>query len=271
MSSAFMEIASKIKHKQIADLIKREKRLDGRTLTEYRDIEILVGPITKAEGSAQVSLGKTKVLVGVKIDIGEPFPDTPEDGVLTVNSEFLPLASPSFETGPPDENSIELARVVDRGLRESKVLDTKKLCILPGKKVFVIFVDIYILDHDGNLFDASALASLVAVITAKIPNYEIEDGEVKILEGLQDLPVQDYPIATTFAKIDNSLIVDPTLEEESAMEGRLTITTKQNGNICAMQKGLEGTFTVEEIQKAVITAQEKGEELRAKALGVRNG
>jgi exosome complex component RRP42 len=94
--------------------------------------------------------------------------DTPNDGVLTVNAELAPIASPSFETGPPDENSVELARIVDRGIRESKMIDTEKLCIEPGKKVFVVFVDIYVLNHDGNLIDASAISALSALLTSKM-------------------------------------------------------------------------------------------------------
>src|SRR3990172_11012866 len=137
------------------------------------------GMIEKANGSAQVYLGKTKVLAGVKIQPGQPFEDTPDEGILTVNAEFVPLASPSFEAGPPDENSIELARVVDRGIRESKAIDLKKLCIDPGKKVFMIFVDVYVLDHDGNLIDAAAMAALGALVDARMRAFEVRNGELK--------------------------------------------------------------------------------------------
>ncbi|HLC00008.1 MAG TPA: RNA-binding protein, partial [Candidatus Bathyarchaeia archaeon] len=143
-------VLTRVKQKQIAQLIDAGKRLDGRGLTDHREFTIEEGLIERAEGSARIRLGKTDVLVGVKIETGEPFPDTPNDGVLTVNAELVPLASPNFEPGPPDENSIELARIVDRGIRESKAVDTEKLCIEPGKKVFVVFVDVYILNHDGN-------------------------------------------------------------------------------------------------------------------------
>ena len=98
---------------------------------------------------------------------------------MTVNAELVPLASPTYEPGPPDETSIELARIVDRGIRESKAIDTEKLCIEPGKKVFVVFVDVYVLNHDGNLIDAAALAAMSALMNTKMPNYEIKDGEVK--------------------------------------------------------------------------------------------
>lgn len=160
MSDSY-DIPISIRMKRIGDLLIQDKRLDGRGLLDYREIKFETGIVEKANGSALVSLGKTKVMVGIKVESGTPFPDSPEEGVLTVNAELVPLASPSFETGPPGEKSIELARVVDRGIRESKSIDTKKLCIVPGKKVFIVFVDIYILDHDGNLFDAPSCESVL--------------------------------------------------------------------------------------------------------------
>ena len=180
-------IIVRVKQKQIMDLIAKGKRLDGRGLTDYREIKVEQGLIERAEGSARVLLGKTEIMVGTKIEIGKPFSDTPNEGVLTVNVELVPLASPTFEPGPPKENAIELARVVDRGIRESKALDFKKLCIKPGKKVFVIFVDVYVLNHDGNLIDASALAALAALLNTKMLNYEIEEDEVKIKPGLPSI------------------------------------------------------------------------------------
>ena len=172
-------MVSKVREKQIAQLLAMEKRLDGRDLDEYRSLKIETGIIGKAEGSAPISLGKTIVMVGVKVETGEPFADRPNDGVLTVTCELVPLASPEFEAGPPGEESIELARIVDRGIRESKAIDLEKLCLVPGKKVFVVFVDIYVLNHDGNLIDASAIAALAALMNTKIFNYELEDEEVK--------------------------------------------------------------------------------------------
>ncbi|MFQ6094844.1 MAG: exosome complex protein Rrp42 [Candidatus Bathyarchaeia archaeon] len=259
-------VVSKIRQKQIAQLIASGERLDGRGLNDYREIKVEIGLIEKAEGSALVHIGRTKVLSGVKIELGEPFSDRPNEGVLTVNSEFVPLASPEFEAGPPGEESIELARVVDRGIRESKAIDLEKLCIIPGKKVFVVFVDVYILNHDGNLIDAAALASLAALMNTKIFNYQLKDEEIEIVPGFTQLPVKNYPVAVTFAKIDGKLVVDPWLDEEEVMDARLTVTFEKDGKICAMQKGLEGVFTKEEILKAVSIGKQKAEEIRKLAV-----
>jgi len=121
-------------------LLKKKKREDGRGLYDYRELKIDVNPIDKANGSARVKLGDTAVLVGVKLDVGEPFPDSPNDGILITNAELAPLASAEFEPGPPREDAIELARVIDRGIRESKAIALDKMCIKPKEKVWIVFV-----------------------------------------------------------------------------------------------------------------------------------
>lgn len=257
-------LVTRVRFKQIEQMIEKGKRLDGRGLTDYREIKVEQGLIERAEGSARILLGKTEVLVGIKVETGTPFPDTPNEGVQTVNAELVPLASPNFEPGPPDENSIELARIVDRGIRESKAIDTGKLCIEPGKKVFVVFVDVYVLNHDGNLIDASAIAAVSALMNTKMPNYEIEDGEVKIKTGYTPLPMKNHPITVTIGKIGNNLIVDPWLEEEQVMDSRISMAINDDGNICAIQKGGSGYFTPQQILEASKLVQEKAAELRKK-------
>ena len=85
----------------------------------------------------------------------------------------------------------------------------------------MVFVDVYVLNHDGNLIDASALAAMAALMNTKMPNYEIKDGELKIKQGYTPLPVKSHPVTVTIGKINNSLIVDPGLEEEQVMDSRI--------------------------------------------------
>jgi len=265
--SETFKIMANIKKKQIYDLLSQGRRLDGRGLTDYREIKIETGIIDKALGSALVSLGKTKVVVGIKVETGKPFPDKPDEGVLITNAEFVPLASPDFEPGPPSMESIELARVVDRGIRESKAIDTEKLCIVPETSVFLVFVDIYVLDYDGNLFDTSALASMLALLTAKMQDYIVkENGNLEFKDELINLPIMDYPIEVTIAKIGDKLVVDPSLEEELSLDAQITIALTKNDEICAIQKSNLGTFNYEEVADAVKIAKKKARELREKFL-----
>ncbi len=257
-------LVTRVKQKQIGQLLETGKRLDDRSLEDFREIKVEQGVIQKAEGSARVLLGKTEILVGIKVETGEPYPDTPKDGVQTVNAELVPLASAAFEPGPPDENSIELARIVDRGIRESKAIDTEKLCIDPGKKVFIVFIDVYVLNHDGNLIDAAALAAVAALLNTKMPNFEVKDGELKIKSGYTPLPMKSRPITVTVAKINDKLLVDPGLDEEQIKDARISIATNDDGNICAIQKGDSGYFTQKQILEATKLAQKKAAELRKK-------
>lgn len=259
------EVVPSIKRKHIIDLAESGKRIDGRGLTDIRKVEIKTNILDKAEGSATFKLGDTHVIVGVKFEIGTPFPDIPNEGVLSVNAEFLPLASPTFESGPPDERAIELARIVDRGIRGAKMIDMEKLCIIPGKKVWIIWVDIFILDHCGNLIDASALATLCALMTAKLPKTEIIGDDIKILDEYIPLPISNLPITITLAKIGNKLFVDPSIEEEEVMDCRITMSfVEKEGQdyICTIQKGGPGTLTPEELTRALEIVKVKSQELR---------
>lgn len=251
-----MTIVPVIKRDYICKLAQQGKRVDGRRFDEYRKISIETHVVNKAEGSARVKIGNTQVLAGVKMDVGEPYPDSPESGVLTTAAELIPLASPDFESGPPQEDAIELARVVDRGVRESEVIELDKLCIESGEKVWIIFLDIHILDYDGNLFDAASLASLAAISTATVPATRFEMGEN------YPLPIREPPISCTSVKFDNFVVIDPSLDEEEIADVRLTVATDNNGDIRAMQKGLTGSFTKEEIQKVIKASLDNGREIR---------
>ncbi len=245
MSKFTESVVSEIKKDYIQRLLSLGSRVDGRGQDDYRKIEVIENFIPRANGSCLLKLGKTQVLAGIKIEPGEPFPDTPNMGVLSTNAELVPLASPTFEAGPPGDEAIELARVVDRGIRESKAIDLEKLVIKPGELVWIVFLDIHVLDFDGNLFDASALGSIIALKNSFVPAKNYNYGEDF------KLPVNHYPIATTFVKIGDKVVVDPNIDEENIASARITITTGEDSKIHALQKGLEGTFTVDEVKSLI--------------------
>ncbi|MEF8848998.1 MAG: exosome complex protein Rrp42 [Candidatus Thermoplasmatota archaeon] len=253
-----MTITSSIKRDYLINLAKKGKRTDGRKFNEYREINIEPDYISNAEGSAKVEIGNTQVVAGIKIDLGEPYPDTPNEGVMTTAAELIPLASPNFEPGPPREDAVELARVVDRGIRESNVIDFEKLCIEPGEKIWIVFIDLHILDYDGNLFDACSLAALAALYKSTVPVEKFDE-----LEGENfPLPMKEPPISCTSIKFDDAVVMDASLDEEDIAEARLTVSTDKNGDIRAMQKGLNGSFTVDEIKKVIKDSIDNGKKLR---------
>ncbi len=241
------------------NMLRKGVRPDNRDLKTPRLIEIKTGVVEKAEGSALVKLGDTQVMAGVKIDVGSPFKDTPDQGVLMVHAEFVPLASPLFEPGPPDENAIELARVVDRSLREVNAVDLQSLVIRRGEKVWTVWVDLYVLDHNGNLYDASMLAAMAALLDSRLPDYEeLETGEIVVKKGVKGDPlkINTRVVTVTVAKIGDYLVVDPSLEEEAISDVRLVIAFDEKGRIVGMQKTGAGGLSFDEVDRAVEVARE---------------
>jgi len=201
-------------------------------------------------------------MVGVKIQPGEPYPDTPNTGVIITNAELVPLASPCFEPGPPTEYGIELARLVDRGIRESKSLDLEALCIEPGKNVWIVFIDVHILDDCGNIMDASSLGAIAALMTATVPAEQYNLGEDF------PLPVRDIPVATTATEFGGVFMFDPDSDEESVADTKLTVITTSDGAICGMQKSGANAMSQDHIHRIVDISCEKGMEIREKFLDV---
>lgn len=251
---------------RISELALEGKRLDGRDTKDYRGpITVKTGISWTAEGSAEVRIGETVVMAGVKLSIEKPYNDTPNEGGIMINAELLPLSNPEYQPGPPGIDAIELSRVTDRGIREAKAIDMKKLCIEPGEKAWFVIIDIITINDAGNLFDAAGLAALAALKSAKFPVVDTETGAINYKEKTdKSLPLDKEPISVTIHKINGQLIVDPILEEEAVSQARLTVTTDSNNTISALQKGGEKILTVEEVGKIVEIALEKAKFLREK-------
>ena len=252
-----MDFIDEIRRSHIEVLLEKGERADRRGFFDYRPIEVRKSVIDTADGSAWVKLGDTQVLVAVKFDVVTPFPDRPDEGVLSTSAELLPMASPRFEPGPPDENAIELARVVDRGVRSSEIVDLKSLYI-EEDKVYGLYIDIYVLDYDGNYFDAAALAAMAALRSAKVP--PCKDGKLDRESEGKPLPLAGNAVECTFVKIGDHLLLDPSLDEDHTYDARLTIGVCGD-KLCTMQKRGRGAIKRAELEKMIDVAFEKAREL----------
>ncbi|MEM0383693.1 MAG: exosome complex protein Rrp42 [Candidatus Caldarchaeum sp.] len=256
--------AIKIMKNKVYDLLKTGKRIDERTLDQLREIKITHHVVDKADGSAIVSLGKTKILTGIKVEVGTPYPDRPNEGVFTVNAELLPLASKTFEAGPPDERAIELSRIVDRCIRESRAIDVEKLVLIEGQKVYMIYIDCYVLDYDGNYFDAAVLSAVAALMTCTIPVYRVVDGRVEPTGERTKLPLRTIPVSISMALIKDKLIVDPLPTEEEIADTLVTVGYDSDGVLSAIQKSSPGLLPVSMFREMVRLGMVKSAEVRKK-------
>lgn len=249
-------------------LFSEGKRFDSRGLLDYRALEISYEVSNKAEGSARVKLGKTEVVVGVKLAPGEPYPDSPDKGNLIVSGDLLPLASPRFESGPPKFPAIELPRLVDRIIRESRMIELSKLAI-SEEKVWTVFIDIYPINDDGNLIDASSIAAVAALKNAVIPNLDKSGNPDYETKSRKKLPLDKNisPVSFTFYKLGDSIIMDPTREEEEACDVKITFGVSHNGKehlINSCQKSGEIPLSQEEIEKILDLLPKKFDEIYKK-------
>ncbi len=251
-------------NEHILKYIEKGTRYDGRKMDEFRPVTIDLGFSHGAEGSARVRIGETEVIAGVKLGVDTPYPDTPAQGNLMINAELSPLSSPLVETGPPGEQATEIARVIDRSIRETKAIDLAKLCIKEKEKVWSVMVDICTINDAGNLLDAGALAAVAALKNAVFPEIS-EEGVVDYGKKTdKKLPLLQTPVEVTVLKIGQHLLADPLPEEEAIADARLTVAFNDKDMLCAMQKGGDVPLTVEDISAMIDLAHAKAKELRKK-------
>lgn len=256
--------------KFIDEALRLEQRIDGRRPFDSRRLFI---KFAREDGAAEVQLGQTHVMGIVTAQVTQPYRDRPNEGTLSIFTEFSPMADPKFDSGRPGEFAVELGRIVDRGLRESRAVDTESLCILSGKAVWALRVDLNILDNGGNMVDAANIAALAALMSFRRPECSVagEDGQEITIhppEIREPLPliIHHLPIAVTFAFFGEGdmVVLDPNYKEEEVMGGRMTISMNTHGDVCAVQKGGGVGVSRSEIMRCFRVAAMKASDITAK-------
>ena len=191
----------------INDAILNQKRTDGRRLDERRNVEIHFG---KDFGSCLVSLGQTRISAQVSCTLMEPRPTRPNEGMLFIYVEFLPMAAQRFMNkayGGVEDEINEITRLLERCLKESRAVDTESLCIVSEEKVWGVRLDIRVLNHEGNVADAASIAGLAALAHFRRPDVTIDGKNVQIHSLNEKDPVKlsihHFPVCTTYAFFTN--------------------------------------------------------------------
>jgi exosome complex component RRP42 len=255
-------IMPNLQREKIESYLNEGKRLDGRKSDEYREIIIEDGVSKNSASAVRVKFGKTEVLAGVHLSLATPYPDSPDQGTFMTSAELHPMASQQFDIGRPGINSIELARVIDRGIRESGFIDMKKLCIKEGEKVYQVFVDIFVTNDDGNLLDVAGLAAIIALGRARMPICNEDFTKIEGYSETERIPLEKDVLSysMTFHKIGDAIVADVSKEEEAISKFRLTVAMGDNkgeARITAMQKGLAGTISNDDMETILNLAESK--------------
>ncbi|KAI0340831.1 hypothetical protein BDW22DRAFT_1378258 [Trametopsis cervina] len=231
-------------------------RPDGREPAEWRDVSVVVGSVSTADGSALVRLGNTTIVCGVKAEIAEPELDSPDDGFIVPNLDLPAICSPRFKPGPPSEDAQVLSDRLNEVLIASGILSTKSLCIHRGKAAWVLYVDATCINYDGNVFDATLLAMVAALQNTLLPKATFnEDTGRTTCSRKQKQPLQlgRLPISMSFGMFDSThLLSDLTAFEEQLVDTTYTITLGVDGGIISVtQLGVSLVGTEDALEQCI--------------------
>jgi exosome complex component RRP43 len=111
----------------------------------------------------------------------------------------------------------------------SGCVDLTELCISKGKLAWVLYCDLVCLDDDGAVLDVAALALIAALKSLKLPkvDYDADTKTIKVDDKVKSkLKLKCLPVTTSFISFEQKyLLVDPTADEESISETKITVST----------------------------------------------
>lgn len=177
-------------------------RIDGRKPDELRPIRMEVGVLRKADGSALVEFGKTKVIAAV-YGPREPHPKhlaLPNRAVIRVRYHMAPFSTHERKNPAPSRREIELSKVIREGLEPAIISES-----FPRASIDVF---IEVLNANGGTRTAGITAASLALADAGIPMKDLVAGvavgkvdgvivldvnEVEDMYGTADMPVAAMP------------------------------------------------------------------------------
>lgn len=133
------------------------------------------------------------------------------------------------------EMRVEISRFIDKVLKSSRATDKVSLCIVQGRLVWSVNVELILLNEDGNLLDAFFIASLLCLMNTRLPEILMQKDRIRINEEkMKYISLHHIPICTTFYFVNGSPIVDANAKEERLSESKLSICMNIFEDVCGM-------------------------------------
>lgn len=152
--------------------------------------------------------------------MAEPTTSSPDCGLFNLGIELSPSCNLKIDDRRLLEFGSQIAQQLQSFITNSKTLNMRELCIIPGKFCWNICVDLLVLQTDGDPIDGCSIATYVALNCTKIPKIEIflgESGKPEDFEVIGDLGesltlnAKDVPICISSSKVTSSCIVTSSL------------------------------------------------------------
>lgn len=250
----------------ILEALKIGKRFDFRSLGEFRDVKLVVGAEV---GTAICTIGNTKVMAAVSAEIAEPSSMRPHKGVINIDVDLSPMANYANEHDRLGSKGMELIRLLELIIRDSRCIDVEALCIRAGKEIWKIRVDVRILDEDGSLLDCACLAAITALQHFRRPNVTLEPHHTLIYSEYEKAPVPlniyHMPICTTIGLLDKGqiVVIDPTDKETACLDGSIVVACNKRREVCALHQSTNLILSTKQIERCVKLAMARAEALTA--------
>ncbi len=200
-------------------------RVDGRRPDELRPIELKVGVLKQADGSASIRQGKTYIIAGVygPRELHPRHLTLNDRAYLRVVYRMATFSVPDRKRPAPSRREKEISMVVANALAPSIFLEE-----FP-KAVIDVFIQV--IQADGGTRCAAINAASLALADAGIPMRSL-------------IP------AVAVGKADGKLVVDLGDEEDKYGQGDVPMAIiPQTGDLTLLQQ--DGSFTREELMEAI--------------------
>jgi len=200
------------------------KRPDGRKEDEMRNIEVEVGVLDRADGSARTRLGNNLAIASVygPREMHPKHASRPDRAVIRLNYRMATFSVKDYKRPFPSRREKEISKVLSEAF-ESIVL-TK---MFPRS---VIDIHVQIFESDGGTRTAAAIAASAALADAGIPMRDLTGG---IASGLYE----------------DTVCLDLNGLEDNAGSGDMPIVYSPNIDEISLFQ-LDGLFTFEQFKKS---------------------
>ncbi|MFH8080385.1 MAG: exosome complex exonuclease Rrp41 [Candidatus Aenigmatarchaeota archaeon] len=217
------------------ELIKNGRRLDGRKPLELREMEMKIGVIPNANGSAMVRFGKTiavAAVYGPRLLLPKHLQES-DRAVVQCRYNMAPFSTDERVKPGPTRREIEISKVIRQAIEPVLFLENYP------KTTIDIFIEI--LQADGSTRVTSVNAVSLALADAGVP-------------------MKDLVVALSGGKINDTLILDLNGLEDNNSEADMPLAfTATKKEITLLQ--MDGELTKDEIKKLINEIFKAGEEV----------
>lgn len=266
-------------HEYLRRFLSENVRPDGRAPFTSRKISITTGSVGTAVGSALLKLGHTTVVAGVHATLTQPSVATKDQGFLETSVELLSLASGNYKAGRSSDEATCLTEYL-RSIIAPRI-PLAQLCVEEEHLVWYLRLTVYVMDHDGNLEDAVLLAAVAALKNVQLPEVEMLDEEengmdveagkdanadakensiaVAVASSERTITLQNngFPLSVSFALFDGNPLIDPSVEEESICNCRITFLLDASGELHGVLKPGGSTISEEVYETCLAHAKRR--------------